>query len=139
MTHAVTGVRDYFNYAYQKRTPSQHEWTAGTANPELVNLVYEGTIPAGAKVLEIGCGLGTESVFMAVRGMEVTALDISADAIQIAQKLSDAYAVEVDWRVGDVLNIEVGSELFDVVTDQGCFHHMTDEGAPDIYKKCSAC
>lgn len=135
MSQKVMGVRDYFNQAYQERSPRQHEWTAGTANPEIVNLVYEGIIPVGSKVLEIGCGLGTESIFLAVRGMNVTALDISAEAIEVGRRLANAYDVEVDWRVGDVLKMEVADKEYDVVSDQGCFHHMTNEERPQYLQE----
>src|SRR5579875_1763419 len=114
-------VRRFFSAIYGGKAPSAHEWTAGTASPDLIKLVWEGEIPPGSKVLEVGCGIGTEAVFLAVRGMQVTAVDISESAIKTARDLAAVYGVEVDFRVGDVLNLPFDDNAFDVVTDQGCF------------------
>jgi 2-polyprenyl-3-methyl-5-hydroxy-6-metoxy-1,4-benzoquinol methylase len=129
------GVRNYFTQTYGQKPPSAHEWTAGTASPELVSLVWDGTIAPGARVLEVGCGIGSESVFLAVRGMQVTAIDISAEAIQTGKKLASAYGVEVDFRVADALDLPAGNGEFDFVCDQGCFHHMADDERPNYAKE----
>ncbi|HET9959539.1 MAG TPA: methyltransferase domain-containing protein [Polyangiaceae bacterium] len=121
------GVRDYFKQAYSSKPVSQHEWTAGSASPELIKLVWEGVIEPGSRVLDVGCGIGSESVFLAARGMRVTGIDISPSAIEAAKKLAQAYAVEVDFRCADVLNLPSPDAEFDVFCDQGCFHHMADE------------
>ncbi|MFD1465664.1 class I SAM-dependent methyltransferase [Lapidilactobacillus mulanensis] len=123
-------IEAYYKHSYANEKPVEHEWTAGTANPELVNLVYDQTIKEGSNILEIGCGLGAESVFLAVRGMNMTSVDISQDAINTAESIAKAYQVDVDWRVGDILKMELPEHSFDVITDQGCFHHLTDEERP---------
>lgn len=119
-------IKEYYQKIYKTESPSAHEWTAGTANPELVNLVYKQKIKPESHILEIGCGLGTESVFLGIRGMNVTAVDISESAILTAKKIASAYDVVVDWKVGDILEMELEENSFDVITDQGCFHHLTD-------------
>lgn len=120
-------IQKFYEKIYAEEPASEHEWTAGTANPELVNLVYNQKIHSGSSILEIGCGLGTESIFLAIRGMKMTSIDISEDAIKTAKKLSEAYSVTVDWRVSDILKSSLAEKNFDVVTDQGCFHHLSDE------------
>jgi ubiquinone/menaquinone biosynthesis C-methylase UbiE len=120
-------VRGYFTKTYGEKRPSAHEWTAGTASPELIKLVWDGVIQPDSRVLDVGCGIGSESVFLAVRGMQVSAIDISADAIATGKKLAEAYGVDVDFRVADVLKLPFADGEFDVVADQGCFHHMADE------------
>ncbi|CAI2672417.1 Carboxy-S-adenosyl-L-methionine synthase (plasmid) [Apilactobacillus kunkeei] len=118
-------IKNYYKHIYSTEKHSEHEWTAGTANPELVNLVYDNKIKPNSNILELGCGLGTESVFLAVRGMNVTAVDISKDAISVGKQLSSLYNVNVDWMVEDILNADFSN--YDIVTDQGCFHHLNDD------------
>ncbi|MGG0453910.1 class I SAM-dependent methyltransferase [Priestia megaterium] len=127
-------VRNYFTQAYSEKTPSKHEWTAGTASPELIELVWNQNIKKGSKVIEVGCGIGTEAVFLAVRDMEVSAVDISESAIKTAKQLADVYGVNVDFRVADALSLPFDNNEFDVFCDQGCFHHLTNEERP-LYVK----
>lgn len=123
-------VRGYYLEKYRTTTPGDHEWNTGTAMPELVNLVMSGRIAPGSRILDIGCGIGTESVFLASRGFAVSALDISPNAIERGRGLADVYGVSVSWRVGDVLDLPYEAGTFDVVTDRGCFHCLRDHERP---------
>lgn len=118
---------EFYNKSYVSEGGKQLDWTAGTAGPELVKLVYEGVIEPKSKILEIGCGLGTESVFLAARDMDVTAMDLSESAVSVGKKLANLYGVNVNWIAGDLLTTDLFNEEFDIITDQGCFHHMHEE------------
>lgn len=120
-------IEKYYKTIYSSEAPSEHEWTAGTAGPELVKMVYKKQIKPQSHILEIGCGLGSESIFLAIRGMKVTAIDISDSAIKTAKQLADIYAVNVNWKVENILENKFDKNQFDVITDQGCFHHLTDD------------
>lgn len=120
-------ARDFYDQIYTQRTPSQHPWVAGTASPELIELVWEQVITPGMNVLEIGTGVGTESIFLATRGMNVSGIDLSDAAINIAKKLADLYGVQVNLKQGDALNMDFQDQQFDAVCDQGVFHHLRDE------------
>lgn len=117
-------TKSFYKFAYKEKNGLEKQWTAGTAGPELVKLVYNQQIKPGEKVLEVGCGLGTESVFLAVRGMNVTAMDLSEDAINTGKNIAEQYGVDINWIIGDLLEDELSEANFDVITDQGCFHHM---------------
>jgi cyclopropane fatty-acyl-phospholipid synthase-like methyltransferase len=118
---------DFYSKAYESEKPIHLEWTAGTASPQLVNLVYEGKIPNNSKILELGCGLGTESVFLAARGMDVSAIDLSEHAIETGKKLCECYGVNVNFIAADLINTDLFEQEFDIITDQGCFHHMYED------------
>ena len=127
---APRSARAYYDKVYAEKPPAQHQWVAGTPSPELVGLVWDGTIAPGSRVLEIGCGVGTESVFLAVRGMKVTGVDLSTSAVEIASRLAALYGASFDFRQGDALALDLPEASFDVVCDQGVFHHLTDEERP---------
>ena len=71
--------------------------------------------------LELGCGTGTNSIYLVERGFQVTALDLSAIAIDRARQRAQAAAVRVDFFVGDVAAAPM-VEPFDFVFDRGCYH-----------------
>jgi 2-polyprenyl-3-methyl-5-hydroxy-6-metoxy-1,4-benzoquinol methylase len=75
------------------------------------------------RVLELGCGDGVNAVFMAQRGCEVTAVDISGTAIEMARRKALDAGVDVHLLAGDVF--ELGLEgSFDLVFDRGLLHHL---------------
>ena len=75
-------------------------------------------------VLELGCGDGVNAVFMASRGCEVTAVDISRTALRMARDKQREAGVEVEWVEGDVFELSAPAAPFDFVFDRGMFHHV---------------
>jgi methylase of polypeptide subunit release factors len=59
-------------------------WDTGDPEPYLVELIERGTIAPG-RALEVGCGTGTNALWLAARGFEVVGIDISPRAIAMAQ------------------------------------------------------
>ncbi|MGV4924087.1 class I SAM-dependent methyltransferase [Streptomyces sp. BHT-5-2] len=115
-------IRDYYFQAYENTDPSEQQWTTATAAPELVELVRSGALPQGGSVLDIGCGVGSESVYLAGAGFDVTAVDIAPRAVERGRALAEVYGYTVDWHVADVLELPFEDRQFDAVTDRGCFH-----------------
>ncbi|MCI5126573.1 MAG: class I SAM-dependent methyltransferase [Candidatus Electrothrix sp. AR5] len=60
-------------------------WDSGKPDIALTNLVAQWPVCTG-KVLDIGCGTGTNAIWLAQQGFEVTGLDISDKAIALAKK-----------------------------------------------------
>jgi 2-polyprenyl-3-methyl-5-hydroxy-6-metoxy-1,4-benzoquinol methylase len=75
-------------------------------------------------VLELGCGDGVNAVFMASRGCEVTAVDVSPTALEMARSKQREAGVEVEWVEGDVFDLDPAREPHDLVFDRGLLHHL---------------
>jgi SAM-dependent methyltransferase len=103
-------------------------WETGELPRELRGLVEgAGALPAG-RALDIGCGTGTHSVYLAQHGWRVTAVDVVDRALARARACAEAARVAVDWIKADVadlgaLGIEPGLTL---AFDRGCFHGLDD-------------
>jgi SAM-dependent methyltransferase len=54
-------------------------------------------LPPGARVLDLGCGEGRDSVFFAERGFDVTGVDIARSGLSKAERLACARGVRVRW------------------------------------------
>jgi cyclopropane fatty-acyl-phospholipid synthase-like methyltransferase len=78
--------------------------------------------------LELGCGLGRFSSFMAEQGIKATGVDFSSTAIEKAQKRIAGKKQKPTLLVGDVTNLGMITEKFDVSFDIGCFHCLNEEG-----------
>lgn len=78
----------------------------------------------GVKVAEIGCGRGNFALYLARQGAEVTAMDFSAAAIEIARERSAREQIRVNWLVGDAAAIPLPTGEFDLVISCECMEHV---------------
>lgn len=79
------------------------------------------------RVLEVGSGSGLISAFLAKHGFEVTLLDISPIAIDIAKKQFSQMQVSASYVVGDLFRMPFKPESFDLVWNAGVLEHFVDE------------
>lgn len=78
----------------------------------------------GKRVLDIGCGLGESSVYFALQGAQVTAVDVSPAMVQTAVNLGRRYGVELQGIVSSGEDLGVPSEQFDIVYTANTIHHV---------------
>src|SRR6185312_11253449 len=79
-------------------------WDTGEVPGELSALI-EGNGLAAGRALDIGCGTGTQAVYMARSGWEVTAIDAVPRPLAQARARADTAGVSVDWILGDVARL----------------------------------
>ncbi|GMV66893.1 MAG: hypothetical protein AMXMBFR75_26890 [Candidatus Hinthialibacteria bacterium] len=103
---------------YQKKdTP----WDSGIPSTELTRCLDQFQI-SPCRVLEMGCGTGTNAVFLAQKGFQVTAVDLSSQAIEEGRMKARQAGVQVDFRQADVLNAPEFGEPFAFLFDRGFYH-----------------
>lgn len=96
-------------------------WDSGLPSRELKRVLEEqGLKPCRA--LELGCGSGTNAVFLAQQGFSVTAVDVSNVALERARQRAAEAGVEVEFLQGDVCHLDQDFEPFDFLFDRGCYH-----------------
>jgi SAM-dependent methyltransferase len=84
----------------------------------------------GLRVLEIGCGMGTDGAQFAAAGADYTGIDLTEAAIDLARKKFATAGLKGEFRVADAEKLDFADESFDVVYSHGVLHHTPDtEGA----------
>ncbi len=79
-------------------------------------------------VLDIGCGLGDNAIYLAGHGHDVTGLDISPTALITAERRAIDAGVHVRFATADAARLDGYTEAFDTVVDSGCYHCLDDNG-----------
>jgi ubiquinone/menaquinone biosynthesis C-methylase UbiE len=88
-------------------------FTKNTA-AEIDFLVAELRLPAGARILDIGCGTGRHTVALAQRGYRMTGVDLSAAMLAQAQARAAQAGVDIAWVHGDATRVDFPAQ-FDAV------------------------
>lgn len=109
------------------RTPWVHQYP----DFNLVEIVKSRNIQP-AKALDPGCGLGVESVWLAEQGFEVTAMDVSALALEKAKAAAGSMAAKINWISMDILLDELPQNTFDFIFDRGFFHVFDSSEERDL-------
>jgi len=112
---------DSWNDTYASGEPLP--WDTGTPDPLLVEMIEARAIAPG-RALELGCGTGTNAIFLAQRGFEVVGVDISEIAVNTARTRTQG---RCRFEVVDFLAAGPTGGPFEFVFDRGCFHIFDDE------------
>ena len=109
----------FFDLQYRFSKPP---WDSGVTPPEVTTFVT-GASTRG-RALDLGCGTGTNALYLAQKGFTVVGVDFSPKAIATARGKAKRANLSIDFRVADVTRLDSLDlrELFDFVLDIGCFH-----------------
>ncbi len=104
-------------------------WDGHPLPTGLRNLIEgQAALPPGA-ALDLGCGTGDNSIYLAQHGWTVTGVDFVSKALERARAKAAAGQVAVDFREADVTRLRsVGVDgSFGLLVDSGCLHGMSDD------------
>jgi 2-polyprenyl-3-methyl-5-hydroxy-6-metoxy-1,4-benzoquinol methylase len=98
-------------------------WDQDHIPAELATLVEGSTALAPGRALDLGCGTGTQAVYLAKHGWQVTGVDAVERALAQARRRAEAAGVNVRWMDGDVTQLtSLGlGDGFNLLHDRGCF------------------
>ncbi len=96
-------------------------WDTGEPDRHLIEFVESGLVAPG-RALEVGCGTGTNAIYLASRGFTVQGIDVSPNAIEQAEAKRKAAGSHARFSVLDFMRDELPSEPFDFIFDRGVFH-----------------
>lgn len=108
-------------------------WDTGIPDTELVQLVANRPVKP-CPALELGCGTGTNAIWLAKQGFQVTAVDISSVAIDMAREKAAGKGADVSFYCADLLSDTISAPSFGFVFDRGCFHSLN---SPEERQMCA--
>ena len=118
---------------YKKYPLNELGWELGRPRDILVEYMNKEMIRPG-KALDICCGAGTNTIYLAQKGFEVNGIDISKTALKIAKEKAQKQNVNVSFSIQSFVNLAFKDELFDFIFDMGCFHHVVPKDRETFIK-----
>lgn len=109
--------------ATYERTPyDQLPWFDPGPSLGVVRAVEEGFLPMTGAVLDVGCGAGSNVLYLAGLGYRAHGIDLSPGAVVAARARAEREGLKVDVQEGDALALRFADESIDALVDNGCFH-----------------
>jgi SAM-dependent methyltransferase len=120
-------LKNQMETIYRELAPDKIPWNLEEPPETLVNLVEsEWILPC--KAVDLGCGAGNYAVWLASKGFDVTGVDISPKAIELANRLAGKKGVQCHFMARDLMG-EPGelAASFDFAYDWEVLHHVFPE------------
>jgi cyclopropane fatty-acyl-phospholipid synthase-like methyltransferase len=116
----MTIMRPFYEMLYRQ---SRATWDGGPREP-LVRLIESGEIEPG-RAIDLGCGTGSNAVFLAQNGFDVTGVDYARAAIEKGRERAEAAGVDVAFVVDDLTNLSRVQGPYDLLVDIGTLDDLT--------------
>src|SRR5689334_3979237 len=113
--NSTTSDKPFWEHAYQIPTAS----VFGKPSAEIIALADK--LPSSTAVLDLGCGEGRNALFLAERGFDVTAVDISEHGIGKLRSQAAQRGLQVRAEVADMRRYKWDRE-FGLIISHGCLH-----------------
>jgi ubiquinone/menaquinone biosynthesis C-methylase UbiE len=125
-THLVPGSKEFYEEVERFRYQTQ----------PFMRTVMGFDDFKGKKLLEIGCGLGTDLLQFARGGADVTGIDLTPVSIELVKKRFALYGLAVRAQVADAEHLPFSDNAFDVVYSFGVLHHTpnTQQAIHEVYR-----
>ena len=111
--------------------PNWEDLPWAVAEPELLVKALDQRAEPGT-ALDIGCGGGSHTIYMAKRGYRVTAIDFMPQAVAMVTRRAKEEGLEIEAETADVMTWSPGRQ-WDVLLDVGCLHNSGIDR--ELYKK----
>ena len=126
-------TKAHWENIYQSKEPTQVSWFQAHAEISL-GLIQRSGIQPGEPIIDIGGGTSRLVDDLLASGYQaITVLDISAEALRLAQKRLGAQAGRVTWLEGDITELSLAPETYAVWHDRAVFHFLTQPAERQRY------
>jgi SAM-dependent methyltransferase len=123
----------HWEQVYRSRSTREVSWYRAHLERSLETIRRVAPSPNTA-ILDVGAGASTLVDDLLSAGYtRLTVLDIAAAALESSRVRLGAKATEVNWLVGNVLDVALPAHHFDIWHDRAVFHFLTDAGDRQRY------
>jgi methyl halide transferase len=120
----------------EKYEKGERPWDVGEPEEELVRFAESNPLKPGSNVLELGCGTGTDSIYLARKGFNVVGIDFSPSAIKEAEEKAREEHLEehCHFYLKDACGLSSMKNKFDFAYDKTCFDNIDSAKRTDYIR-----
>lgn len=119
-------AKSHWEKVYRTKRPNEVSWYRPHLDVSL-GLIAEAAPQLDARIIDVGGGESTLVDDLLARGYrELSVLDVSLTALEVAKARLGERATEVHWLHGDVTTFGFARHRYDVWHDRAVFHFLTD-------------
>jgi len=112
---------------FYKATPLKKIFWQETQADYLRELLNAGKVKPG-KALDLGCGTGIKSIYLAQNGFNVIGIDISKTAIGYAKENAKKANAKIEFIIADAIDLDfLGDKKFDLILDWANLHGLPED------------
>ena len=118
-------TKPHWENIYERKAPTQVSWYQEHARFSL-QFIQKSQISKAAQIIDIGGGASTLVDDLLAAGFQnISVLDVSKHALQLARQRLGTRADTVHWIEADITQVELPEEAYDVWHDRAVFHFLT--------------
>ena len=122
-----TNMKEHWETVYQMKRRDEVSWFREHLEMSM-GMIDNTGVGKDAAIIDVGGGNSTLVDDLLNSGfVDVSILDISANAIESSKERLGTKANDVDWIVADITATDLGAEYYDVWHDRAVFHFLVDE------------
>ena len=121
-------AKAHWEKVYSTKAPDAVSWYRAHLETSLA-LIERAADAHSISIIDVGGGESTLVDDLILRGYEnLTILDVSSTAIEVTKKRLGSAAERVKWLAGDITEIELEPNAYDLWHDRAVFHFLTAPG-----------
>lgn len=129
----MTNAKTHWETVYRSKPADTVSWFQPHAQQSL-DLVQRIAGVNGSRVIDVGGGASTlVDDLLAQPNFELSVLDISAAALDVARQRLGRQARAVQWIVGDITQVPLAEQAYDIWHDRAVFHFLTEPAQRAAY------
>ncbi|MEY3755708.1 MAG: hypothetical protein RLY27_2328 [Pseudomonadota bacterium] len=125
--------KQHWNQIYTTKASDNVSWFQEHSRQSL-ELIHNTGLGNNAAIIDVGGGASKLVDALTEKGYrDLTVLDLSSAALDVAKQRLGRNAEHISWMVGDITNVELPSYRFDIWHDRAVFHFLTDPADRQAY------
>lgn len=130
-------VKKHWESIYTSKQPTEVSWHKAHLDPSL-RIISQLNLTPKSATIDVGAGASTLVDDLLEKGFQdITALDISASALDVSKKRLGKKAGQVNWIEADITNAKLPPNHYELWHDRAVFHFLTE--TQDRHKYAALC